>query len=164
MLNTFRRGNQPNDKRPPYLVEQLGQSNTGHDRDIGSLDAAIGEIDASRGFRRAADADQNDVGLIKVARYLTVVMHHREIQRFDAFEIVGVEHMLSANAARQTNVEIGLKHLENGIEDIDARNCHVATGSLEPSRNLRINQRVEDNARSAFNLLDRPVQLARRTN
>ena len=37
-----------------------------HDRHIGGLDAAIGEIDAGRGLGRAADAGQDDIGLIEI--------------------------------------------------------------------------------------------------
>ena len=39
---------------------------------------------------------QNHIGGLVILGLLPIVMHHREIQRVDAPEIIGVEHMLRA--------------------------------------------------------------------
>src|SRR3546814_7815988 len=55
-------------------------------------------MDAGRGFRRARHAGQDDVGLFPVFGTDAVVMRDGELDRLDAREIGGVEHMLAAGA------------------------------------------------------------------
>ena len=57
-------GRRPAGAWPRAAPAAPGQS--GHDRHVRRLDAAVGEIDAGRRLRGAGDADQDDVGLVVV--------------------------------------------------------------------------------------------------
>ena len=47
----------------------------------------------------------------EILRQLAVVVRHGEIQRIDAAEIVGVEHVLAGDDRRLRRAEIGFEHL-----------------------------------------------------
>ena len=101
-----------------------------HQRDVRGLDAAIGEIDRGRRLRGAADADEHDIGLVDRLEMLAVVMRKREVQRLDAAEIFGVEHMLRADAAGRARAEIGLQARQHRFEDGDAGNAELAAAAF----------------------------------
>ena len=44
---------------------------------------------------------------------LAVVVEHRVVQRFDALEIFGIEHVLGANTMRRLGAEIGLEYAQD---------------------------------------------------
>ena len=104
--------------------QAVGHRHAEHDRDVGGLDAAIGEIDAGRRLRRPGNADQHDVGLVDLLRQLAVVMLHGEVQRVDAAEIFGVEHMLRADPAAGRRAEIGLEDGQHRLQHRHARQAH----------------------------------------
>ena len=99
--------------------------------EFGGLDAAIGQIDRGRRLRRAADADQHDVGLVDRIDMLAVVMREREVQRLDAAEIFGVEDVLRADAALRARAEIGLERGQHRIEDRNAGNAELSAAVLQ---------------------------------
>ena len=70
------------------------------------------------------NADQHDIGLVHVGRQLAVVMLHGEVERVDAPEIFGVEHMLGADAAAGRRTEIGLEHGQHRLEHRNAGQAH----------------------------------------
>ena len=108
-------------------VERRGQRHVWHDRDVGGLDAAVRQVDACRRFRCSADAEQDDICVVEMLGHLAVVMHHRKVQRVDALEIVGVQHVLRAGSRRRCGPQIGLKEAENRLEHRKARaTCFVA--------------------------------------
>ena len=76
--------------------DRFRQRDIRHQRNVRGFDAAIGEIDARRRFRGPADADQKDIGLVEILDHLSVIMHHRVVQRVDALEIIRVEDVLRA--------------------------------------------------------------------
>src|SRR5215213_5452263 len=126
---------------PPYLDDAFGtgdetyderflgrkklgrQSNGRNYRNIGSFDAPVGEIYAGGRFRRAADANQNDIGLFEIGGILAIVMSHGEVEGVYAPEIFGVEGMLPANLRARSRVEIGSKTGYHWIEYGDAGNA-----------------------------------------
>ena len=79
------------------LGQRVRQLDTGHQRHVGGLVAALGEIDAGRRLRGARNAEHDDVGRVEILRQLAVVVRHGEVQRVDAPEIVGVEHVLAGD-------------------------------------------------------------------
>ena len=83
------------------------------DRDIGCLDAAVGNIDTGRSFRCPADAEDDEIGFVKIKRQLPVIMIEREIQRVDALEILLAHGVLGTDAAAGGRAEIRLKHVDD---------------------------------------------------
>ena len=96
--DALRTGEKPDHQRPRQLLDLRRQRHARHQRHIAGLDAAIGEIDRGRRLRRARHADQHDIGVFEAFDMLTVVMQHRVVERVDALEIFGVEHVLGADA------------------------------------------------------------------
>ena len=95
------------------------------------LIAAIGEIDAGRGLRGAADADEQNIGIVEILRKMPVVVQHGEVERLDAAEIVGIEHMLAGDRRRRRRAEIGFEHLQDALQHRNARNVQPFAGLLD---------------------------------
>ena len=93
------------------------QRHAGHQRNIGGLDAAISQIDRGRRFRRARHAEKNDVSLFEIFSLLTVIMHHRVVERIDAAEIFGIERVLRADFVGRFRAEISLEQVKYRPED-----------------------------------------------
>ena len=122
----------------PSSFNKLGRRlEAGHQRDVGGLVAAIGEIDAGRRLRRPADADEDDVGLVEILRMLAVIMHHGEVERVDSPEIVGIEDVLAANTGPRLGIEIGGKTGNDRVEHRQAGNAERAEAAFERPRSSR---------------------------
>src|SRR5271166_5119804 len=144
------------------IEEPARQCRVRDKRDIGRLVAAVGEIDAGRGLRGAAHADQDNVSSVEVFRQLPVVAHHGEVERVDTLEIVGVEHVLRAGAWRRALSKIGLEKVEDRTEDGKAWRPRRLTALLEPARQVGVDEREENDAGRVFNFIDNPLELGRR--
>src|ERR1700690_3279156 len=72
-------GIEPDHQRPRQLFHRGRQRYARHQRHIAGFDAAIGEIDRGRRFRRARDADQHNVGFLQPFDVLAVVVKHRVV-------------------------------------------------------------------------------------
>src|SRR5665648_220132 len=108
---------------------QLGrQRHAGHERYIGGFKAAIGEIDAGRGLRGAADAENNHVGVVEVLRQMSVVVDHGKVQCLDTAEIIGIAHVLSADHRRRRHAEIGFEHLQHMFQRRHVGNVELLAG------------------------------------
>ena len=134
----------------------------GHQRNVRGLDAAVGEIDRGRRLRGARHADQHHVGLLHVVDVLAVVVQHGVVQRIDALEIFGVEHVLRADPRLGFAAEIGLEQAQHRTENRQARHAEFAAGFLQPLGQLRLEQRVEHDARRGLDLGQHPVELLAR--
>ena len=86
-------------------------------------------------------------------------MGEREVQRVDAAEIVGVEHVLGADAAGRARAEIGLEGGKHRVEHRDARNAEAAAALLQHGGERHVDQRVEHDAGRVLDLPQRPVDL-----
>ena len=150
--NALGAGDQADDQWPGHRLELLGCRDVRHDRDIGGLDAAIGEIDAGRGLRRAADAGQDHIGLIEIIRMLTIIMDHGEVERIDAAEIFGIERMLAGKLRPRLGIEILCKACNHRIEDGYAGNGELGASLLELRPKIGIDQGEENDARLGFDL------------
>ena len=60
-------------------------------REVGHLEPALREERGERRLRGAAHADEDEVGLLEVARLLAVVALHGELDRLDAAEVLVAE-------------------------------------------------------------------------
>ena len=124
----------------------------GHQRDVGGLEAAVGEIDRGRRLRGAADADQDHVGLLEVVRQLPVVVQQGEVHGVDALEILRVEHVLRARPRGRGRAEIGL---EQGDARARAPRGGASSWRGRPPRALRqvrLDEGVEHDARRGLDL------------
>ena len=77
---------------------------------------------------------------------LAVVMHHAEIERVDALEIFGVEHVLGADAVDGFRAEIRLEQPQNWPQHRHAGQSKLAALLLKPLDQVFFQQRVEDQA------------------
>ena len=59
-----------------------------HERQVGDLEPALREDRRERRLRGARHADEDEVGLLEVARLLAVVALHGELDRLDAAEVL----------------------------------------------------------------------------
>ena len=89
-----------------------------------------------------------------------VVMQHGEVERLDAPEIVGVEHMLAADRRRRRRAEIGFEHLQDRLQRRHAGDVEPLAGLLELLGQLAVDQGVEHDAGRRLDLLQHPVELA----
>ena len=131
----------------------------GDDRHIGGLDAAIGEIDRGRALGGARNADQHHVGAFEVVGVLPVVMQHGVVERVDALEIFGIEHVLGADPRGRFGAEIGLQQAQDRTEDRQARQTVFAALALEAPGQIRIEQRIEHDAGRGLDLAQHTVEL-----
>ena len=111
--DALRAGIKPDHQRPRQLLDLRRQRHARHQRHVAGLDAAIGKIDRGRRLRGARDADQNHVRLCETFGVLAVVVEHRVVERVDAVEIFGVEHVLGAGAMDRFGTEIGLEQAQH---------------------------------------------------
>ena len=129
-----------------------GGGTPGHERDVGGLDAAIGEIDGGRRLRGAADAHQDHVGLLEIVRQMPVIVQEREVHGVDALEIFRVEHVLRAGPRRRGRAEIGLSRECTGSS---TDRCGEPVARQTSSRRLGeilLDERVEHDARRGLDL------------
>ena len=113
------------------LGQRLGQLDAGHQRQVGGLVAALGEIDAGRRLGGAGDAEDDDVGGVEVLRQLAVVVRHGEVERIDAAEIVGIDDVLAGDDRRLRRAEIGLEHLHDRLQHVQRRHLELAATALD---------------------------------
>ena len=107
------------------------QRHAGNQWHIRGLVAAVGEIDAGRGLGRAADANEKNVGVVEILRQVAVIVQHSEVERLDAPEVVGIEHVLAGDRGRRRRAEVGFEHLEDALERRDARNVEALAGLFD---------------------------------
>ena len=86
-------------------------------------------------------------------------MLHGEVQRVDAAEIFGVEHMLRADAAAGRRAEIGLEHGQHRLQHRDAGQAHRGAALVDHVRKLLVDDRVEHDARLLLDVLEHLRQL-----
>ena len=114
------------DQRLHRRLQLRRRIDAGHQRYVRGLDAAIGEINAGRGFRGSRHPHQDHVGLLEILRVLPVVVHHGEIQRVDAAEIIGVQRVLAAYPRCRFGSEITLKKTKYRPQNGQARQAQLA--------------------------------------
>ena len=144
-------------------LEHRRQRHAGHQRNVGGLDAAVGEIDRRRRLRGAADAEQHHVGLLEVVRQLPVIVQQREVHRVDALEIFRVEHVLRAGPRRRRGAEIGLQQRVHRREHRQMRRARRRGRPPRAGSRDRLDERVEHDAGRGLDLRDDALELRRRT-
>ncbi len=100
------------------LGEEFGRLDAGDQGDVGGFDAAIGEVEASRGFGGAGDADQDDISFRHAALDLAVIMADDVVHGIDALKIIGIQHVLAAGFVADGGVEMGLQKVEQRVQDV----------------------------------------------
>ena len=90
---------------------------------------------------------------------LAVVMRHREVQRINAAEIIGIEHVLACHGRRLALTQISLEHLHYWIEDGQSRNLEFLAALFNQRGEIGIDHRVEHDARSLLDLLEHALHL-----
>ena len=153
-------GKQADHQGTLQCLERGGHRHAGHERYVGGLHAAIGQIDRGRRLGRAGYSHQNHLGMFQVLGVLTVVVEHGEIQRIDALEIFGIERVLGADAGRRFRSEVGLKQAQDRTEDIEIRHAEFPAFRLQPLQKLAIEQGVEHNPGRGFHLVQHSVELS----
>jgi hypothetical protein len=128
------------------LMPQQGH-HTSHDRDVGRLDAPVGQVDACWRLGCPAHPDQDNIGLVQRSKALPVIMGHGEIQRLDAGEVPGIQLMLCAWPVAFLNPQIACKARHDRIKHRHRRHRQLATSTLEHLPQFRIDDRVQDKPR-----------------
>ena len=152
-------GKKPDHQRPRELLHLGRQRHARHQRHVAGLDAAIGEIDRSRRFRGARDADQHHVGVLQPFDVLAVIMKHRVVERIDALEIFRVEHVLGADPVDGLGAEIGLEQTQHRPQHRHARQREVAAFLFQRLDQVFLEQRVQHQARRLGDFRQRVVEL-----
>jgi len=104
-------------------------------------------------------ADEEHVGLLQIVGLLTVIVHHGVVERIDAPEIFGIEGVLRADLMRRFRAEIGLEEMQNRTENRQARQAEVAAFFFQPSDQIILKQRVENDAGRLLDFDKNPVEL-----
>ena len=159
LQNPFGTRDQADDERTADLIEFRRYRDLRDDRNVRCLDAAIGEVDARRGLRGPADADEHDIRLVQAFGHLPVVVHHRVVEGVDAPEIIGIERMLAADPARFLNLQVRLEDGEDRIENIHARHAMVPADAFQPVDLIVSDEGIENDTRSGFDLGQDAVEL-----
>ncbi len=151
--------NRPTTRGLQGPLDRRRQRHARHQRQVGGLEAAIGEVDRGRRLRRPADAEQDHVGLLQIVRQVAVVVGQREVHRVDALEVLGVQHVLGAGPRRGLGAQIGAQQVVDRPQDRQAGRAGLAGHLLQPLAEIAPHQRVEDEARRGPDLRDHPVEL-----
>ena len=149
------------DQRAARIEQLRGRRDAGHDRDIGRLDPAIGEIEAGRRLGRARHPDDDDIGVVEILRRLTVVVAQHELDGVDPREVIGVERMLTAGLpGDRARAEIARQRREDRFEHRNAGHADSLTALGELSAPVGIDQRVDHDAGAGLDLVEDIVHLA----
>ena len=152
-------GIKPDHQRPRQLFHLRRQRHARHQRHIAGLDAAIGEIDRGRRLRGARHADQHHIGLLQAFDVLAVVMQHGVVERVDALEIFGIEHVLGADAMDGLGAEIGLEQPQHRPEHRHAGQPELAAFVFQQLDQVFLEQRIEHEAGRFGDFGQRKVEL-----
>ena len=125
------RRDETDDQGPARRFQDRRRRHAGDERDVGGLDAAVGEIDRGRRLGGPADAHQHHVGLLEIVRQMPVVVHEREVHGVDALEILRVEHVLRARPGGRGRAEIGLQQGVHRLEHREVRRARRPADLLE---------------------------------
>ena len=90
---------------------------------------------------------------------LPVVMLHGEVQRVDAAEIFGVEHVLRADPAPRRRAEIGLEDGQHRLQHRHAGQPHRRAALVDLPRQSLVDHRIEHDARLLLDVLEHLHQL-----
>ena len=106
---------------PGRNLEQFRrQGHFRHQRQIGGLDALVGQIHGKRRLGRTGYADDDDIGLQKADRILAVIVLDGELDGFDPFEIFfiqAVDHAGLHSRFRRRNLADAIHHWADDIDD-----------------------------------------------
>ena len=149
---------QADDQRPVQGEQDLRQRLVRHDRNVGRLDAAVGQVDRGRRLRRARHPDQHDIGLLQIAGLLAVVVLHDVVHGIDALEIFVVQLVLPARHVAALCAEIGCHHLDEGLDYRDAGQPAPLAILLQGFGERPVEQGVEHEAGLLLQLLDDDLQ------
>lgn len=103
----------------------------GNDRNIRRLDAPLGEIDRGGCLGGAADAEDDNLGLVEVLGALAIIVAHGEVESVDPLEVVRVKGMLSCHLRCGGRVEVFRKDRNYRIENRHAGNAKQSALMLE---------------------------------
>ena len=85
-------------------------------------------------------------------------MHHREVQGFNAPEIIRVEHVLGTRALPRRRSNVGLKQVQNRLQNRKAGHAHLFTGHFEVPGQLLINQSKQNDSWRQLDFRDRSMK------
>ena len=145
------------------VSENGGRRHAGDERDIGGLEAAIGEVDGGRRLRGAAHADQDYIGFVEIVRQVPVIVEEGEVHGVDALEIFRVQHVLRTGPRRRMGAEIGREQGMDRLEHREMRRARVAANLFQPVRQVLLDQGVQHDAGRGFDLADHALELGVRT-
>lgn len=78
---------------------------------------------------------------------LTIIMHHRVVQRVDAFEVFSIQDMLRTDAMLSLRAEIGLEQLQHRTDDRQAGKVYLLALAFELSHQFWLQQREQHDTR-----------------
>src|SRR5690606_29633251 len=122
-----------------------------------------GKIEGGRRFRRARDADKDDLRLIKIVGHLAVIVRHGEVERLYPAEVVFIQDMLTPRKAADFLAQKGGKSGEDGIEHRNARYTDAFAAELQNVAHFLADQRIEDEARLAHDRFKDIIELTQRS-
>ena len=113
-------------------VLQLGRGRDAEDeRQVRDLEPALREERGERRLGRAADADEDEIGLLEVARLLAVVALHRELDRLDAPEVLVGEREHPAGGVDGLPVEEGRQLADEGADQVERLDLQLVAGGVD---------------------------------
>ena len=124
--------NSPTTSGRRTVFERGRRRHARHQRNVGGLDAAVGEIDRGRRLRGPRHPDQDDIGILEIVGELAVVVHHGVVERVDPLEVFGIEDVLRADLMGRFGAEIGLEQPQHRPEDRQTGQAELAALVLQP--------------------------------
>jgi hypothetical protein len=86
-------------------------------------------------------------------------MQHGVIERVHPLEIIGIQHVLGANARGRFRAEIGLEQLQHGPNDRKAGDVDFLALALEPRHQVALEQREKHDPGLVLDLGEDAVEL-----
>ena len=112
-----------------------------HEREVRDLEPALREERRERRLRRARHADEDEVGLLEVARLLAVVALHGELDRLDAAEVLVGEREHAARHVDRLAIEEVPELADERADDVERLDLELGASTRGCTRAARGSRR-----------------------
>ena len=159
----FGAGGQANDKLAFDVIQFTRHRAARHKGNIDGLVPFVGQIDAGGCLGRARHTYKDDVRLRHVLRQLAIVMRHGELQRINAFKIMGVQFMLPSRFVRCLHTKIRPQKIDHGVKNRQDRQAGIHRFPLQRVPDLGVDQCIHDKAGLLADIFHQAAHLHGRT-